>query len=148
MSFSSTGLRDIFLSALDSQGHAEPTPIQQAAIPAVISGKDVMGIAQTGSGKTASFVLPILQKLITERQSFSPGDDEEVLDVRRRIKLANHEAVIVRNKEGEDSYRFGRGNQEERSFFLPPYSELVKLIWSRGRRRGRKDLVIEKIDLR
>ena len=66
MSFSSTGLSDIFLSALDSQGHAEPTPIQLAAIPAVISGKDVMGIAQTGSGKTASFVLPILQKLITE----------------------------------------------------------------------------------
>ncbi len=66
MSFLSTGLSDIFLSALASQGYAEPTPIQLAAIPAVISGKDVMGVAQTGSGKTASYVLPILQGLLKE----------------------------------------------------------------------------------
>lgn len=64
MSFLSTGLSDAFLSALDLQGYIEPTQIQQATIPAVISGKDVMGIAQTGSGKTASFVLPILHNLL------------------------------------------------------------------------------------
>ena len=64
MSFSSTGLSDLFLPALASLGHDSPTPIQQAAIPAILEGKDVMGIAKTGSGKTASFVLPILQNLV------------------------------------------------------------------------------------
>ncbi|MFC5051150.1 DEAD/DEAH box helicase [Rubritalea spongiae] len=66
MSFTSTGLNDLFLSALEHQGLDHPTPIQIAAIPAILNGKDVMGIAKTGSGKTASFALPILQNLLTE----------------------------------------------------------------------------------
>jgi ATP-dependent RNA helicase RhlE len=63
MSFTSLGLAPVFLKALLAEGYAEPTPIQREAIPAVISGKDVMGIANTGSGKTAAYVLPILQNL-------------------------------------------------------------------------------------
>ena len=45
-------------------GYTEPTPIQVAAIPAALSGKDLIGTAQTGTGKTAAFVLPILNKLL------------------------------------------------------------------------------------
>ena len=69
MSFSSLGLAPDFLKALQAQGYAEPTPIQRAAIPAVIAGRDVLGIAKTGSGKTAGFVLPILHNLQAARTS-------------------------------------------------------------------------------
>ncbi len=63
MSFSSLGLYATLVKKLAAVGYAEPYPIQQQAIPAILQGKDVLGIAQTGSGKTASFVLPILQRL-------------------------------------------------------------------------------------
>ncbi len=63
MSFSTLGLSDPLLRAIAEQGYTSPTPIQQAAIPVVLSGQDVMAAAQTGTGKTASFTLPILQKL-------------------------------------------------------------------------------------
>jgi superfamily II DNA/RNA helicase len=63
MSFSDLGLSPTLLSAVTSAGFTSPTPIQTKAIPAAISGKDVLGIAQTGTGKTASFVLPMLTRL-------------------------------------------------------------------------------------
>src|SRR5687768_14625365 len=63
MSFTSLGLSPAFLKILDAEGYAEPTPIQQAAIPAIVAKKDVLGIAKTGSGKTAGYVLPILHHL-------------------------------------------------------------------------------------
>jgi ATP-dependent RNA helicase RhlE len=62
MSFSELGLSASLLSLIAQNGYETPRPIQTAAIPAVLAGKDVLGIAQTGSGKTASFVLPILQQ--------------------------------------------------------------------------------------
>jgi len=63
MSFSSLGLRPSILKAIEEQGYDKPSPIQEKAIPAVISGKDVMAAAQTGTGKTAGFTLPILERL-------------------------------------------------------------------------------------
>ncbi|MBU4153985.1 MAG: DEAD/DEAH box helicase [Proteobacteria bacterium] len=63
MSFSSLGLSEPILRALDEMGYTTPFPIQIKAIPAVLSGKDVMAAAQTGTGKTASFTLPLLQRL-------------------------------------------------------------------------------------
>ena len=62
--FSSFGLDPKILRALVEQGYTTPTPIQSKAIPVVIAGRDVMGAAQTGTGKTAGFSLPILQKLL------------------------------------------------------------------------------------
>ncbi len=62
MSFSELGLSAPFLATLAKSDYTTPYPIQAAAIPAVLAGKDVLGIAQTGSGKTASFVLPVLQQ--------------------------------------------------------------------------------------
>ena len=61
--FSSLGLNDQILADLATMGYQQPTPIQTEGIPVVLSGKDVLGQAQTGTGKTAAFVLPILQKL-------------------------------------------------------------------------------------
>lgn len=63
MSFESLGLSPEILQAIAEQGYAEPTPIQQQAIPVVLAGKDLMASAQTGTGKTAGFTLPMLQRL-------------------------------------------------------------------------------------
>ena len=63
MSFSSLGLHASLLEVIDAQGFREPTPIQKGAIPAVLQNKDVLGIAKTGSGKTAAYLLPILHQL-------------------------------------------------------------------------------------
>ena len=63
MSFTTLGLCDPILKAIKEEGYTEPTPIQKQAIPLVLSGKDVLAGAQTGTGKTAGFTLPLLQRL-------------------------------------------------------------------------------------
>jgi ATP-dependent RNA helicase RhlE len=63
MSFQSLGLSDALLKAISKKGYTTPSPIQQKAIPPVLEGKDVLASAQTGTGKTAGFTLPILQLL-------------------------------------------------------------------------------------
>ncbi|NVN86132.1 MAG: DEAD/DEAH box helicase [Rhodopseudomonas sp.] len=63
MSFSHLGLSDKVLAAVEASGYTTPTPIQEQAIPFVLARRDVLGIAQTGTGKTAAFVLPMLTML-------------------------------------------------------------------------------------
>ncbi|MFT5698473.1 MAG: ATP-dependent RNA helicase RhlE [Desulforhopalus sp.] len=63
MSFNTMGLSEPILRAVEEQGYTTPTPIQEQAIPVVLEGKDLMAAAQTGTGKTAGFALPILEKL-------------------------------------------------------------------------------------
>ena len=63
MSFDNLGLAPELLRAVADQGYTEPTPVQREAIPLVLAGRDVLAGAQTGTGKTAAFVLPILQLL-------------------------------------------------------------------------------------
>ncbi len=67
MSFSDLGLKPEILRAVEDAGYTAPTPIQEQAIPYVLQGRDVLGIAQTGTGKTASFTLPMLEILSTGR---------------------------------------------------------------------------------
>lgn len=67
MSFSTLGLAPSLLNAISDIGYHEPTAIQRAAIPAILRGDDVLGAAQTGSGKTAAFALPMLQTLLAGR---------------------------------------------------------------------------------
>ena len=64
MSFESLGLAPALLRALTDQGYAEPTPVQAGSIPLVIAGHDLLAAAQTGTGKTAAFALPVIHKLI------------------------------------------------------------------------------------
>src|SRR3954465_13009908 len=66
MSFDSLGLAEPLLRAVHEAGYTTPTPIQSQAIPAVLSGGDVMGGAQTGTGKTAGFTLPLLHRLMAK----------------------------------------------------------------------------------
>ncbi|MDB5887344.1 MAG: ATP-dependent helicase RhlE, partial [Rhodocyclales bacterium] len=72
MSFASLGLSESILRAVSERGYTEPTPIQAQAIPAVLSGGDLLAGAQTGTGKTAGFTLPILQRLTTT-EARKPG---------------------------------------------------------------------------
>ena len=78
MSFSTLGLMPELLRAISEQGYTEATPIQQKAIPAVLAGHDIMGCAQTGTGKTAGFALPILQ-LLAAQQNTSPSPAKHLL---------------------------------------------------------------------
>ena len=68
MMFSDFGLAAPILRALQSEGYDTPTPIQAKAIPIVLTGRDVLGVAQTGTGKTAAFALPIIHRLASDRR--------------------------------------------------------------------------------
>ena len=72
MSFETLGLNAEILRAVAEQGYHQPTPIQQQAIPAVLQGRDLMASAQTGTGKTAGFTLPLLQQLV-QREPHAKG---------------------------------------------------------------------------
>ncbi len=69
MSFKELNLIEPIQKALKAEGYSEPSPIQEKAIPALLEGKDLLGCAQTGTGKTAAFAIPILQGLSTEQRS-------------------------------------------------------------------------------
>ena len=66
MTFASLGLIEPLLRSLETLGYQTPTPVQAQAIPAVLAGRDLMAAAQTGTGKTAGFALPLLQLLAME----------------------------------------------------------------------------------
>lgn len=72
MSFDALGLRAELLRALTDSGYTEPTPVQAQAIPVILEGRDVLAAAQTGTGKTAGFTLPLLQRLSTEKSTAHP----------------------------------------------------------------------------
>lgn len=73
MSFKSLGLSAAFVKAVEEKGYTTPSPIQQKAIPHILQGKDVLASAQTGTGKTASFTLPVLQYLTeTKHPKYKP----------------------------------------------------------------------------
>ena len=66
MTFKDLGLIEPILKALDEQGYTQPTPIQEQSIPILLKGDDLLGCAQTGTGKTAAFSIPIIQQLVNE----------------------------------------------------------------------------------
>lgn len=87
-SFSDFGLAEPILRALSLAGYETPTPIQAQAIPALIEGRDLLGLAQTGSGKTASFALPMLQRLCQSH------DKREGKTIRALIMAPTRELAI------------------------------------------------------
>src|SRR5215213_10777766 len=74
MSFDALGLTPELLLAVADQGYTEPTPVQRESIPAILAGRDILAGAQTGTGKTAAFVLPMLQLLNADRTPGWQGD--------------------------------------------------------------------------
>lgn len=71
LSFHEMGLDDRLLKAISQLGWSEPTPIQEKAIPLALDGKDILARARTGSGKTAAFCIPVIQKILTAKQTSS-----------------------------------------------------------------------------
>ena len=72
MSFSDLGLAEPLVRALEAKGYSTPTPIQRDSIPTLLDGRDLLGIAQTGTGKTAAFVLPSIQRLVAANKRVLP----------------------------------------------------------------------------
>jgi ATP-dependent RNA helicase RhlE len=95
MSFQKLGLPDDLVAALTKQHLAKPYPIQQKAIPAILAGKDVLGIAKTGSGKTLSYVLPILANLMGQRAVQNRFIDVLVLVPTRELAVQVQEVFYM-----------------------------------------------------
>jgi ATP-dependent RNA helicase RhlE len=103
LSFSMLGLTPDLLRAVSAQGYTDPTPVQREAIPLVLAGRDLMAGAQTGTGKTAAFVLPILQRLATSqpRNGDQPRNGERpriralILAPTRELAIQVEESVRV-----------------------------------------------------
>ncbi|MCH9639083.1 MAG: DEAD/DEAH box helicase, partial [Betaproteobacteria bacterium] len=93
MSFEDLKLHPLIIKALTEAGYHTPTPIQKQAIPELLSGFDVMASAQTGTGKTAAFMLPALHHLATPSKIHSRGPRVLVLTPTRELALQVSEAA-------------------------------------------------------
>ena len=95
MSFSDLGLHDDLLRAVTAQGYTQPTPIQQQAIPIVLEGRDLLASAQTGTGKTAGFTLPMLQRLANGKRPGKRQVRALVLTPTRELAFQVHDVVTA-----------------------------------------------------
>ncbi len=93
--FSDLQLHPALQSAVDAQGYTHPTPIQAQAIPHVLEGRDILGIAQTGTGKTAAFALPILQRLTKARHPSSGRARVLILTPTRELAIQIDESFAT-----------------------------------------------------
>jgi superfamily II DNA/RNA helicase len=94
MTFASLGLIEPLLRALEALGYQTPTPVQAKAIPPVLEGRDLMAAAQTGTGKTAGFALPLLQRLTMEGPKVAANSVRSlVLVPTRELAEQVHEAI-------------------------------------------------------
>jgi ATP-dependent RNA helicase RhlE len=87
MNFKELNLVEPIQSALTKKGYVQPTPIQQQSIPHILEGRDIFGCAQTGTGKTAAFALPILNRLYLNRQAARPGIKALILAPTRELAV-------------------------------------------------------------
>ena len=93
MKFSDLGLNSIFVKAIEEKGYSEPTPIQAKAIPEILKGKDILASAQTGTGKTAGFTLPLLQRLSKQKHHPSRSVRALILTPTRELASQVYENV-------------------------------------------------------
>ncbi len=94
MTFKELNLIQPLLGPLDKMGYTQPTPIQEQSIPHLLEGKDIFGCAQTGTGKTAAFALPILQMLDAQRIGPRSGIKALILAPTRELAIQIHENVV------------------------------------------------------
>ena len=94
MTFEQLDLISPILKALQEEGYTSPTPIQEQSIPIVLKGKDLLGCAQTGTGKTAAFSIPILQKLYKSEKN--RGIKALVLTPTRELAIQIEESFTSR----------------------------------------------------
>ena len=94
MKFTDLPLHDFLQRAITEAGYHTPTPIQAAALPHLLAGNDLVGTAQTGTGKTAAFVLPILQRLILEKPAKSKNTRALILAPTRELAEQIHQVIV------------------------------------------------------
>lgn len=128
ITFAELGLNEQILAGVATLGFSAPTPVQAAAIPAVLAGKDVVASAQTGTGKTAAFMLPTLQRIAVEK----PGGTEK-LDAKEPNASAKPNAAAGRgakhNAKRGDAKRGGvKRNAYPRALIITPTRELAAQI--------------------
>ncbi|MEL6940750.1 MAG: DEAD/DEAH box helicase [Cyanobacteria bacterium J06598_1] len=121
MSFESLGLRAEILRAIAEQGYTEPTPIQQKSIPVVVSGRDVMASAQTGTGKTAGFTLPLLQRLCEDLPA-----QEMVAPSPAEVSPSSNKPILRKNR-GAGGSRSGN-RRPIRALIVTPTRELAAQV--------------------
>ncbi|TBR26969.1 MAG: DEAD/DEAH box helicase, partial [Reyranella sp.] len=102
VTFADLGLAEPLLRALNAANYTVPTPIQARTIPALLQGRDVLGIAQTGTGKTAAFALPVLQHLSESKERAQPKSP-------RALVLAPTRELAVQIARSFDTYGRGLG---------------------------------------
>lgn len=98
MSFDKLSLIKPILTALEEEGYTIPTPIQKESIPIILAGRDLLGCAQTGTGKTAAFALPILQ-LLSRGQSKPPYPPSQGGTKPEKIKRKIRSLVVTPTRE-------------------------------------------------
>jgi ATP-dependent RNA helicase RhlE len=103
MSFESLGLRAELIRAVSEKGYSVPTPIQQQAIPPILEGRDIMAGAQTGTGKTAGFTLPLLQRLMSTAKP-STGKPEKNRRAIRALVLTPTRELAAQVSESVQTY--------------------------------------------
>ncbi len=98
MPFTSLGLSTPILEALSQQGYSKPSPIQQQAIPVILQGRDILAAAQTGTGKTAAFSLPIVEMLINSPQAGANQTHALILTPTRELAAQVQESIQAYSK--------------------------------------------------
>ena len=93
MSFIDLGLKDELLKAVSKQGYTKPSPIQEKTIPLILNGRDVLASAQTGTGKTAGFTLPMLQILSQKKHEGKRKLRALILTPTRELAAQVHDNV-------------------------------------------------------
>lgn len=94
LTFDSLNLIEPILRALKTEGYTTPTPIQQQSIPVVLQGKDLLGCAQTGTGKTAAFAIPVIQLLVQQKNA-APGIKALILTPTRELAIQIDESFAA-----------------------------------------------------
>ena len=131
MSFEKLGLRAEILRAIAEQGYTEPTPIQSKSIPVVMAGRDVMASAQTGTGKTAGFTLPLLQRLC---EDLPPQDEATQMAASKASKgrsaaQSSGKPILKKNRDKPDARGGGSGNRRPlRALIVTPTRELAAQV--------------------
>ncbi len=124
MNFESFNLHPKITTGIEMQGYREPTPIQLQSIPPIMDGRDVMGLAQTGTGKTAAFVLPILHRLMTGPRKCIRA---LIIAPTRELAEQTHEAIgqLGRNTKLNSATIYGGVNQNTQISSLRGGVEMV-----------------------
>ncbi len=124
ITFAELGLNEQILAGVATLGFNAPTPVQAAAIPAVLAGKDVVASAQTGTGKTAAFMLPTLQRIAVEKPDGAEKPDDRRNAAAERDAAAGRNASTKRNAKRGDFKR----NAYPRALIITPTRELAAQI--------------------